>query len=590
MSEAWSWRELPPENEEFAEPAGDPSGRSPSRGPRVSGGAAAGSGELSGLLQEKSAAEAQTETLKVPEVSRQRLVLPVITILLISFLAIFAFLWSTARSLNTEAAMRDLQLANSLLASQALTLAAVGREHAIGAEAVRRLSGTPDVAWAERNLGQRMARDFGISSAWVIDPKGRTRTGFLDGRRTKDMAFDVFPNGLDQLIARARRLDGYHGGSLQGYLLAGDEIHMAVVSPVINSTNSGPAALAQAPVLVLTQVLDEGFLLRSGVNFTLDGLDISRAPAPNGYQGLAIRGASGGTIGFLVWQADRPGDGLLWPLSPALAAALIAIGYFLYLFVRGADLFMERQAYLAGSLQHEQNLRNLKSRFVSMVSHELRTPLAAIRSATEVLERYGERMTPEDRAEETHVIHKAVDALTKLVDNVLVIGRSDWMTGKGAARPLDLVELCHQIWSETVHSRDSKLLISEEGERRTFYGDVAALRALLSNLFSNAAKYSGGDVMVKILTRPKQVVVRVTDFGMGIPREELDGIFEPFRRAKNAEPMTGSGLGLSIARAAVKSMGGNISVMSELGRGTTFELTFPQERQTSRTKHRVEET
>ena len=568
-------------------------GGSPSKGAETSSpGPAVDAPEMGSILEQDPQGSQAALEMRVPEVSRRRLVLPVITILLISFLSIFAFLWTTAHSLNSKATARDRQLASSLLTSQLLTLEALARDHTTGPEARNYLGEAFDPAWADENIGQRTALASDITSAWIITGQSETKVGYVNGQKSAEGAFAMFPNGLDLLVSRAREIGDDQRRAVRGYLLSGGEIHMVAVSPIQGSpvAASDGGQPDEVSVLVLTKALDEGYLLRSGVNFTLAGLTISRAPPLDGYQGIMIQNPARQGLGYLVWQAEQPGDDLIWPLSPALGTALIAIGYFLYLFVRSADLFMERQAYLAASLQHEQNLRNLKTRFVAMVSHELRTPLAAIRNAAELLERYGERMSAEEQAEETQVIHRSVDALAKLVDNVLVIGRSDWMSQKGPARPLDLPALCRQTWSETVHGKTARLLLSEEGPKRTFYGDVAALKALLSNLFSNAAKYSNGDVMVKIVTKSKSVTLRVTDFGMGIPREELATVFEPFRRAKNAEPMTGSGLGLSIARASVKSMGGKISVMSEEGRGTTFEVSFPQDRQAMKNKAKVEES
>ena len=520
----------------------------------------------------------QQPKFSVPEVSRKRLVLPVITILFISFLSIFAFIWATARSLNEEAASRDRQLAHSLLASQRLNLERAAREAATGPTIAKHVLQRLDKAWFHKVLGPRLSGEFGASGSWILSPDGATRAAAIAGRASDEEAQGYFPSGLAALLERLASQPAASPDEVSGYLAHGAAVQLVVATRVRGDARGTGR---DAPLLVVSQALDESFLIRGGINFTLGGLTLQPGPVAPGYQGIPLQGEGTGPLAYLVWLAERPGDGLLWPLSPAMGAALIAIGYFLLLFVRGADLFMERQAYLAASLQQEQNLRNLKSRFVSMVSHELRTPLATIRNATEVLERYGERMTVEDRAEETRAIHRSVDSLAKLVDNVLVIGRSDWMTGSGKRRPIDLVELSRQVWSEVVpgYEAQSRILISEEGERRVFYGDVTALRALLSNLFSNAVKYSrgAGEVMLTLIHKPKETTIRVTDFGIGIAAEDMNAIFEPFQRGENAETMTGSGLGLAIAKAAVQAMGGEIKVQSQLGKGTTFEVIFPQD-------------
>ncbi len=89
-----------------------------------------------------------------------------------------------------------------------------------------------------------------------------------------------------------------------------------------------------------------------------------------------------------------------------------------------------------------------------------------------------------------------------------------------------------------------------------------------------------------IIHKPRETVIRVTDFGIGIAPEDLPNIFQPFQRGANAEPMTGSGLGLAIAKACVRAMGGEIRVQSQLDKGTTFEITLPQDRGSRRGKQR----
>ena len=84
------------------------------------------------------------------------------------------------------------------------------------------------------------------------------------------------------------------------------------------------------------------------------------------------------------------------------------------------------------------------------------------------------------------------------------------------------------------------------------------------------------EVVVSLIYRPRDISIKVADFGIGIPPDEIDAIFEPFRRAQNAESISGSGLGLAIARAAAKAMGADIKVTSKKGEGSTFEVVFPK--------------
>ncbi len=542
---------------------------------------ASGQGLSEAALLKGQEGGAKGSGVKVPQVARGRLVRPVFLILLVSFLSICGFLWHSSRELNGHAADRDLLMANSVLSAQRRSLETLVENYGIGTEPFVNIVVNVDNEWIGDTIGRLLAEKFSVSSSWILGEGESVLAGFYGGLPTGLSIFDLFGEQVQPYLAWIRRSDVTGPVSVSGYVRSGNLVHMVAAAPVlINESRSQRSEMGESTVLMVSVELDESFLDRSAMRASFPDLEITFDAVPKAYLSIPLFGLEGDVVARAVWPAPRPGDALLRPLSPALALGLVAIGYFLYLFVRGADLFMERQALLATALQHEQALRNLKFRFVSMVTHELRTPLAAIRSATELLERYSERMTDKDKAEEHTAIHRSVDTLTRLVDNVVIMGKSDWLESKSPPQDIDLVDLCQQIWEEVIRGQDSphKLVIKEEGERRSFRADLAYIRAMLANLLQNAVKYSPKrpEVVVHILRRRQSLVIRVTDYGIGIPADEIDGIFEPFRRAKNTESMSGSGLGLAIVRAAAQALGGTTKVKSELGKGTTFEVIFPE--------------
>jgi signal transduction histidine kinase len=476
--------------------------------------------------------------LKAVPVSRRRLVGPVFLILLVSFMSILGFLWLASRNLNEDSLARDRLVVVNLLMAERSQLIAMAQRHSAGDD-----------------LYQAFVEGSGVDG-----PGG--------------------PLGDAALLRLSSVLDGLDGLwvlAADGRVISAVLVAMAPIRPrgVDHTEMTDPAAY-----LLLLSDLTGSFFDRTPFRIGIRGLGATLDPASDGSARLELMNLADEVVGYLTWVHRRPGDQLLWPLSPAFALGLIAIGYFLFLFVRRADLFMERQAYLAAALQQEQSLRNLKTRFVSMVSHELRTPLAVIRSATELLERYGERMSKTDQAEELATIHRAVDALSRLVDNVVIMGKSEWLTKPSPSVEVDIADLCRQIWDESIRGfgASHRLTIEEEGQRRTMLADVAYLRALLSNLLQNAVKYSPGhdEVLVTLGYRPREISIKVTDYGIGVPADEAEAIFEPFRRAHNAESISGSGLGLAIARAAAKAMRASIKVTSKKGEGSTFEVLFPK--------------
>ena len=519
------------------------------------------------------------EQLKDVPVSRRRLVGPVFLILFVSFSSILGFMWLSSRDLNDDALSRDrLVLANLLAADRVRLLETAQRESssdALKAAIERQLRG----AQLSAVLEQIFQRSGSLDGLWAVLQDGRVLAAAESGVPIADWESFLSESGIAAMLSDAGTLEEKSVSSFVRYD-GTVRIAAAAASP---STIIEPGIEADEPsstvFLVMTKPIMPETFDKAPFRIGVRGLSLDDQPAPSGQAQLDLPGPGDTVAGYLVWAPRRPGDQLLWPLSPAFALGLIAIGYFLFLFVRGADLFIDRQAYLAASLQQEQTIRNLKTRFVSMVSHEIRTPLAAIRSATELLERYGERMSDKDKAEELSAIHRAVDALTRLVDNVVAMGKSEWLKSPEPARNVDLVELCQEIWDEDMRAWEShRLVVKQSGAPRVVRIDVAYLRALLSNLMQNAAKYSPGhpEILVEVDFRPRGIVIRVTDHGIGIPKDEIGMIFDPFRRAKNAESISGSGLGLAIARAAAKALGCKLSVKSTQGEGTTFEVAFPK--------------
>jgi PAS domain S-box-containing protein len=233
------------------------------------------------------------------------------------------------------------------------------------------------------------------------------------------------------------------------------------------------------------------------------------------------------------------------------------------------------------ALEREKELSELKSRFVAMTSHEFRTPLATILSSTELLEHYHDRLPQEEKAELMQSIKDSVDRMTRMLDDVLLIGKSE--AGKLEFEPstLDLNAFCESLVGEFMLNRPPGIeLHASVGLCGSVYMDQKLLRHILGNLISNAIKYSpqGGKVEFEADCMDGQVRFRVSDQGIGIPAEDLPGLFETFRRARNVGNISGTGLGLAIVKKSVELHGGRIEVDSQLGKGTTFLVTIPLDR------------
>ena len=236
---------------------------------------------------------------------------------------------------------------------------------------------------------------------------------------------------------------------------------------------------------------------------------------------------------------------------------------------------------LDSSLNKEKELGVLKTSFVSTASHQFRTPLAVIQSNTELLGMLaasGKKQEPEKYEKINSRITAAISNMTDLMDDVLSLGKLTSGNIPYSPEDIDLRDFCEKLAKEfNLIQRDGRTLdFVVNGEPYNVHLDPKLLNHSLSNLISNAFKYSAGkeNPQLSIHFKPTEVALFVKDYGMGITPEEHTHLFEPFFRADNVTEIQGTGLGLSIAKEYVEINKGNISAKSILGEGSCFEITF----------------
>ena len=220
--------------------------------------------------------------------------------------------------------------------------------------------------------------------------------------------------------------------------------------------------------------------------------------------------------------------------------------------------------------------------FFADISHELRTPLTVIRGEGEIALRGRNKRI----AEYKHSIERIVEQakhLSVLVGDLLFIARQGAGAAKLKIKPVDLTDLVESVVDDAkviATNKDVGIAFTDDAPHKAIDGDPARLRQLLLILLDNAVRYSNSKGKVDVgLSRKNGVVeVEVSDTGVGIPSEDLDSIFERFRRAGNAAEANeeGLGLGLPVARAIVQAHGGNIDVESQVGKGTSVLVTLPE--------------
>lgn len=226
----------------------------------------------------------------------------------------------------------------------------------------------------------------------------------------------------------------------------------------------------------------------------------------------------------------------------------------------------------------------LKDTFISVVSHELKTPIAIIKGYAETLRR-PEAWRNQALVEEMLTsITEESDRLARLVDDLLDASRlqAGGLPFRDVEEDVDLRFIARRVTER--HGPQSalhKLSLDFSEDFPIIFGDPQRLEQVLDNLVSNAIKYSprGGDVWIKGTATPAEVVISVSDEGVGIPLEDQERIFDRFYRVENPETraVAGTGLGLYLTRAIVLAHGGRCWVDSIPGRGATFYVALPRE-------------
>ncbi len=230
-----------------------------------------------------------------------------------------------------------------------------------------------------------------------------------------------------------------------------------------------------------------------------------------------------------------------------------------------------------------RRLDDLRKEFVANVSHEIRTPITNIKSYTETLLEgaLDDRETAIDFLNE---INTAADRMKFLTDDLLELSRLDGKKIKFNFKKASLYNLVSSAVKQNIISaskKDQEIILKEPQDKNMFiYADEDRINQVINNIISNSMKYSpeSTKITVELGQEDNHYFVKITDRGIGIPKEDIERIFERFYRVDKARSraMGGNGLGLSIAMEMMQGNGGTIKASSKVGQGTTMCLIFPK--------------
>ena len=271
---------------------------------------------------------------------------------------------------------------------------------------------------------------------------------------------------------------------------------------------------------------------------------------------------------------------VIWPLTPFTSLGCLIGCCFFHVFSIQDERMMRHMAELEGALDRARAAEKARNMFFSIVSHDIRTPLNAILGYSEVLRKGAS--DPAEREEALHSIQASGTTLLQLVNDVLDLAKMD--SGRMALNlePVRISSLTDEVFSSfwrTASGKGINLVNKTEGVPVVML-DGHRFRQILFNLTGNAVKFTeSGAVTVSASYAGGNLEVAVSDTGCGIPENMLTRIFDPFvqvlDRSHAPDRVHGSGLGLSICKGLVETMGGVLSVESEAGKGSTFRVRIP---------------
>jgi len=237
----------------------------------------------------------------------------------------------------------------------------------------------------------------------------------------------------------------------------------------------------------------------------------------------------------------------------------------------------------------EARLSQMKSGFVSNVSHELRTPIASIRMLAELLEMQFDSSTAKIEDFKARgkqylgVITRECDRLSRLIENVLTFSKME----RGVKQynfeyedPAAILHMAIDSFQPNAEAEGFRLLVDIDKDLPEVKINADAISQVMLNLLSNAIKYSSDkkEIRIRAFQEQDKIIVQVQDRGIGIPRSAIAKIFDDFYRVDqklNSQAQGGIGLGLTLVRQIIRAHGGDVSVESKVGEGSTFTFTIP---------------
>ncbi|MBE9102655.1 PAS domain-containing sensor histidine kinase [filamentous cyanobacterium LEGE 07170] len=245
--------------------------------------------------------------------------------------------------------------------------------------------------------------------------------------------------------------------------------------------------------------------------------------------------------------------------------------------VRDISHHKRAEAEVRRSLLQNHQLNYLKSRFLEMVSHEFRTPLTQIQASSELLRHL--QADEAEREEYFEGIRQGVVQMTQMMNEIIHLQQTVEQAHSINVKPVNVEQLCREAIADATCNlrRQVSLILHNPAGCQNIHTDAHALHQILKHMLTNALQYSAAETepVVSLDVTANDLMLRITDHGIGIPREDRPHLFDYFYRGRNIGNRQGTGLGLAIAKHYINLLQGSVEIIDPPHSGTCFSLCFP---------------
>jgi len=444
-----------------------------------------------------------------------------------------------------------------------------------------------DRDWLDVNFGQYYAQYLKHDLTLAVNGRDRPFYASLGGEMVPTSRLGAFTAAVRPVLARLREREaarlaaapdslGFDRHVSAGAAVrVGREVYLVQASTVVPEPGyRGPLA-TRHPVVVTAVEVGPRYLGGLDSDYGLRDARLLSAPPANGAY-VALRDVDGSPIGAVIWTPDKPGVRVYENAKWTILTAATLISLMLILLVRRMDQMTQE---LQTAREEADAANRAKSEFLANISHEIRTPLNGVLGMAHAMAT--DKLSAAQR-ERLTVVRQSGAALLALLNDVLDLSKIQAGKLDLEETPFNVDELCRTVcatFEQLAAAKDLTLEISVETEDRLAWkGDALRLRQILSNLISNAVKFTHhGVVRLVVKPAPGGLTFEVRDTGIGLDQDQIRRLFQKFSQAdaSTTRRYGGSGLGLAISHELVKLMGGVLRVHSTPGEGSVFAFTLP---------------